>query len=263
MLEYAQALEDMKSGRFHPADESETFDLCALSWFIEMYTEASEEGGTTLASTDINMTAATMMDNELKYLPYSFADQVKKKGEEWCGAVATAFQQIIHDEIKHDEGLTKVREITADHRMIEDPTALGMAEVYIDRVRRSAQCFAFDTSAELWSAEKTYRMKLLVNHTGLAMMTQEKNTKHIATFGFTDSLISWLTTDDNMLTVYVVHKASKKAAKLHFVTPEAGEVQTLLAAYSGEVLSEQKKMDKELANRGRAQAKLLENQLTA
>jgi len=95
------------------------------------------------------------------------------------------------------------------------------------------------------------------------MFTQDKEPKFIGSFGYTDALISWLTTDDNMITCYVVHKASKKAAKLHFVTQEANEINALLTAYSSEVLAEQKKLDKEAANRKRAADKLLENQLTA
>ena len=66
-----------------------------------------------------------------------------------------------------------------------------------------------------------------------------------------------------MLTVYLVHKSAKKAAKLHFVTQEATEISALLTQYSAEVLTEQKKLDKEAANRKRAAEKLLENQLTA
>ena len=82
-------------------------------------------------------------------------------------------------------------------------------------------------------------------------------------FGFTDALISWLVTDETMLTIYVVHQASKKAAKLHFVTPEANELNALMSQYASEVLGEQKKLDKEAANRKRAAEKLLENQLSA
>ena len=47
---------------------------------------------------------------------------------------------------------------------------------------------------------------------------QDRAPKFIASFGFTDAIISWLTTDENMVTLYLVHSSSKKAAKLHFVT---------------------------------------------
>merc|ERR1712070_1095970 len=109
------------------------------------------------------------------------------------------------DELEYTENMTKVRELIADARMIDDPTALGVAEIYIDRIRRSPKCFAESFAADLWSAEKIYGMVLLINYAGVSMFTQDKEPKFIGSFGYTDALISWLVTDDNMITCYVVH----------------------------------------------------------
>ena len=66
----------------------------------------------------------------------------------------------------------------------------------------------------------------------------------MCSFWFSDSLISWLALND-MLTVHVVHKATKRSAKLHFLTREAMQVKTMLTRYSEAVLQELKKIDKE------------------
>jgi len=263
MLEYAQAVEDLRAGRFVPENENELFDLCALAYFKELMEGEQEEGAPPLASTDVSFAPALMGENELKYLPVSWEPRLVAEKDSWAASVTAAFPKLLHEELEHVDNMPKIRELVADARMIDDPTALSVAEIYIDRVRRSPKCFAESFRADLWSAEKIYGMVLLINYAGVSMFTQDKEPKFIGSFGYTDALISWLTTDDNMITCYVVHKASKKAAKLHFVTQEANEINALLTAYSSEVLAEQKKLDKEAANRKRAADKLLENQLTA
>jgi len=262
-LEYAQAVADVTSGRFVPTSEQESFDMCALSWFKVLMEGEQEEGAPPLASTDVAMTAAVMQDKEMDYLPATWEPRLLAERDSWGQTVAESFKAILQDELEYTESMTKIRELIADARMIDDPTALGVAEIYIDRVRRSPKCFAESFAADLWSAEKIYGMVLLINYAGVSMFTQDKEPKFIGSFGYTDALISWLVTDDNMITCYVVHKASKKAAKLHFVTQEANEVNALLTAYSSEVLQEQKRLDKEAANRKRAADRLLENQLSA
>jgi len=256
-------VEDLRAGRFVPENENELFDMCALSYFKELMEGEQEEGAPPLASTDVSFAPALMGENELKYLPVSWEPRVAAETDSWAASVTAAFPKLLHEELEHVDNMPKIRELVADARMIDDPTALSVAEIYIDRVRRSPKCFAESFRADLWSAEKIYGMVLLINYAGVSMFTQDKEPKFIGSFGYTDALISWLTTDDNMITCYVVHKASKKAAKLHFVTQEANEINALLTAYSSEVLAEQKKLDKEAANRKRAADKLLENQLTA
>eukprot|EP00966_Prymnesium_polylepis_P141365 3264653-Prymnesium_polylepis.2 len=58
--------------------------------------------------------------------------------------------------------------------MIDDPTAMGVAEIYIDRVRRAPKCFAESFRADLWSTEKVYGLQLLVNYTGISLFTQAR-----------------------------------------------------------------------------------------
>jgi len=222
-----------------------------------------EEGAPPLQSTEVSMSTATMQGQELKYLPAAWEDRLAAEGSQWCQKVATCFTQLLHTELEYTQDMSKVRELMADARMIDDPTATSVCQIFIDRVRRAPLCFSESFRADLWSAEKVFGLQLFVNYTGISLFTQDKEPKFIASFGYTDAIISWLTTDDNMITIYLVHKSSKKAAKLHFVTQEATEVSQLLTAYSAEVLVEQKKLDKEAANRKRAAEKLLENQLTA
>jgi len=262
-LEYAQALSDVCGSRFVPENESELFDLCALAWFKELMEADQEEGAPPLASTDVAMTPAVMQDHELKYLPASWAARLPDEGETWRTTVSENFVKILHEELEHTDDMTKVRELIADARMIDDPTSMSVAEIYIDRVRRSPKCFAESFRADLWSAEKNYSLVLMINYAGISLFTQDKEPKFISSFGYTDALISWLTTEDDMITLYLVHKGSKKAGKLHLITEEANEINALLTQYSAEVLAEQKKLDKEAANRKRANERLLENQLSA
>ena len=263
LLEYAQAVADVTSGRFVPETEQELFDLCALAWFKELMEGEQEEGAPPLASTDVSMSATTMAGNELKYLPASWESRKEAEAATWATTVATNFTQCLHEELVHTDEMSKTRELIADARMIDDPTGMSVAEIYIDRVRRSPLCFAETFRADLWAAERTYGLQLMINYTGISLFTQDKEPTFISSFGYTDAIISWLTTDENMLTVYLVHKSAKKAAKLHFVTQEANDISSLLTQYSAEVLTEQKKLDREAANRKRAAEKLLENQLTA
>jgi len=211
----------------------------------------------------VSMSVSTMQGNEMKYLPSTWEERKEAEGAGWCQTVATVFSQLVHTELEYTKDMSKLRELMADARMIDDPTAQSVRGIFIDRVRRAPLCFAESFRADLWSAEKVYGLQLFINYTGVSLFTQDKDPKFIASFGFTDAIISWLTTDDNMITVYLVHKSSKKAAKLHFVTQEANEISQILTSYSAEVLVEQKKLDKEAANRNRAAEKLLENQLTA
>ena len=70
----------------------------------------------------------------------------------------------------------------------------------------------------------------------------------MASFHFHDSLVSWLALND-MLTLHVVHKATKRSAKLHFLTREALQIRIMLTRYAEAVLAELQKLDKERALR--------------
>ena len=67
-------------------------------------------------------------------------------------------------------------------------------------------------------------------------------------------LVSWLALND-MLTVHVVHKPTKRSAKLHFLTREAMQIKTMLTRYSEAVLQEQQRLDKEKALRRKIEDK--------
>jgi len=52
-----------------------------------------------------------------------------------------------------------------------------------------------------------------------------------------------------MLTVHVVHKPTKRSAKLHFLTRESMQIKQMLTRYSEAVLQELQRLDKEKALR--------------
>ena len=72
----------------------------------------------------------------------------------------------------------------------------------------------------------------------------------MSAFALTDSLVSWLALND-MLTVHVVHKPTKRSAKLHFLTREANQIRALLTRYSEAFcnMQELQKLDRERALR--------------
>merc|ERR1712070_933361 len=129
------------------------------------------------------------------------------------------------------------RRLMFEYRMESDPNAYAMMNLFVDRVRRAPRCFAMQFMAHLWSQERTHAVVLQVNYLGL----------HIYTPGEAQSLMSWLALND-MLTVHVVHKPTKRSAKLHFLTREAMQIKTMLTRYSEAVLQELQKIDKEKAN---------------
>eukprot|EP00966_Prymnesium_polylepis_P191438 4436513-Prymnesium_polylepis.1 len=94
LLEYAQAVADLTSGRFIPENESEIFDLCALAWFSELMEGEQEEGAPPLQSSDVSMSVSTMQGNEMKYLPSTWEERKEAEGAGWCQTVATVFSQL-------------------------------------------------------------------------------------------------------------------------------------------------------------------------
>ena len=132
--------------------------------------------------------------------------------------------------------------------MEADPNAYAIMNLFVDRVRRSRKCFAMQFMAHLWSQERTHAVVLQVNYLGLHIYTPGEAQTLLASFAFYDSLVSWLALND-MLTVHVVHKATKRSAKLHFLTREAMQIKTMLTRYSEAVLQELQRLDKEKALR--------------
>ena len=120
-------------------------------------------------------TPATMNDQEMKYLPAAWNDRKDAEADAWKQTVCESFTKILHTELEHVDGMTKVRELIADARMIDDPTAMSVCEIYIDRVRRSPKCFTESFRADLWSAEKVYGLQLMINYTGVSLFTQVRH----------------------------------------------------------------------------------------
>jgi hypothetical protein len=132
--------------------------------------------------------------------------------------------------------------------MESDPNAYAIMNIVVDRVRRAPKCFAMQFLAHLWSQERTHGVVLLINYVGLHIYTLGESQSLMCSF--LDSLVSWLALND-MLTVHVVHKPTKRSAKLHFLTRESLQIKTMLTRYSEAVLQELQKLDKERANRAK------------
>ena len=168
----------------------------------------------------------------------------KKAVAEWRTKICAAFQAILVEEIIDDPEMSTTRRLLHEFRMETDPNGLGVMCIYIDRVRRAPRCFAMQFMADLWSEVRTFGVLLQVNYLGLHSYTPSETPLLMCSFRYVDSLVSWLSLND-MLTVHVVHKATKRSAKLHFLTREAMQVKTMLTRYSEAVLQELKKIDKE------------------
>ena len=75
-----------------------------------------------------------------------------------------------------------------------------------------------------------------VNYLGLQLYNLGESQALLASFQYLDSLVSWLALND-MLTLHVVHKPTKRSAKLHFLTREASQIKSMLTRYADAVLS--------------------------
>merc|ERR1719311_1070585 len=120
-----------------------------------------------------------------------------------------------------------------DYRMEADPNAYSIMNLFVDRIRRAPKCF------------------------GMHIYTPGEAQTLMCSFHFLDSLVSWLALND-MLTVHVVHKPTKRSAKLHFLTRESRQIKELLTRYSDAVLQELQRVDKERALREKASDKKLD-----
>ena len=141
-----------------------------------------------------------------------------------------------------------MRRLLFDYRMEADPNAYSIMNIFVDRVRRAPRCFAMQFISQLWSQDRTHPVVLQVNYLGLHIYTPGQSQALMCSFQFLESLVSWLALND-MLTIHVVHKPSKRSAKLHFLTREAGQIKTMLTRYSEAVLQEVQRLDKERALR--------------
>lgn len=178
---------------------------------------------------------------------------------QWRTKIVEKFRTLLVTEIE-DQGdaMSITRRLMFEYRMEADPNAYAIMNLFVDRIRRAPKCFAMQFMAHLWSQERTHGVVLQVNYLGLHIYTPGEAQSLMCSFAFLDSLVSWLALND-MLTVHVVHKPTKRSAKLHFLTRESMQIKTMLTRYSESVLQELQKLDKERANR----AKLADGKLAA
>jgi len=282
-LEFRQAMIDYKDGAFTlteaedsilKADDAEVWDLAACAAFKDAFDKrlaeaaaAEEEGGLTaerarelqraLEHNIQEVDQADIEGLESEYLPAAWfeGEPDKKKLGEWRKKICEHFAAMLVNEIQEVEGeeMCLTRRLMYDYRMESDPNAYAVMNLFVDRIRRSPKCFAMQFMAHLWSQEKTHGVVLQVNYLGLHIYTPGEAQTLMCSFQFLDSLISWLALND-MLTVHVVHKPTKRSAKLHFLTREAMQIKTMMSRYSEAVLGELQKIDKEKALRAKVAA---------
>ena len=286
-LEYKQAVVDYRNGTFcidngnsetTPLDPAgtEVWDMAACAAFKDAFdkrlkeAQEEEEGGELNAERqreiqrmlEHNITDIDPVDlekREEEYLPAAFFGDGASGStlNEWRVKICTHFHELLVDEIedKGDEmGLT--RKLLYDYRMESDPNAYAIMSIFVDRVRRAPKCFAMQFMAHIWNHERTHPVILQVNYLGLHVYTPGEKQNLLCSFYFVDSLVSWLALYD-MLTLHVVHTKTKRSAKLHFLTREAAQIKTMLSRYSDAVLAELQKLDKEKANRRKAEDRML------
>jgi len=285
LLEYKQAMLDYIGGAFLldasegkdgtvTEEEDEVWDIAACAAFKDAFdrrlAEAAseeEEGGLTaersrelqrmLEHNIQDIEASDLVDKEGEYLPKTWwvdGEPTKGKLAEWRDKISKRFHDILVEEIVDDASMTKTKRLLFDYRMESDPNAYAIMNIVVDRIRRSPKCFAMQFMAQLWSQERTHSIVLQVNYQGLHIYTPgETGLTLMVSFEFLDSLVSWLALND-MLTLHVVHKPTKRSAKLHFLTREALQIKTMLTRYAEAVLHELQAIDKEQALRKRLEA---------
>jgi len=280
-LEYQQALTNFKEGSFcvegddgevvRP-DESneEVWDLAAWAAFKEAFDTRLKNAQAEEAEGDLNaerireiqrmleqsieeLDPNDLKDREGEYLPRAWWDgEEGGKLDEWRKKICTRFKELLVDEIVDmGDGMRLTARLLMDFRMDADPNSYAIGNLFVDRIRRAPSCFAMQFLASIWTQEHSHPVVLQLNYVGLHIYTARASSGRLnllASFYFTDSLVSWLALYD-MLTLHVVRSKTKQSAKLHFLTREAMQIKTLLSRYSEAVLDELKKIDKEKALR--------------
>ena len=280
-LEYRQAIIDYRDGSFAldekegnlegllMEDEEEVWDMAACAAFKDAFDKrlaeasaAEEEAGMTaerarelqrmLEHNITDMEPSDLEGMEAEYLPSAWwanGQPDNKKLELWRKKITDKFHELLVEEILDTgESMGTMRRLLFDYRMEADPNAYSIMNIFVDRVRRAPRCFAMQFISQLWSQDRTHPVVLQVNYLGLHIYTPGQSQALMCSFQFLESLVSWLALND-MLTIHVVHKPSKRSAKLHFLTREAGQIKTMLTRYSEAVLQEVQRLDKERALR--------------
>ena len=295
-LEFAQAMNDFRDGNFTSPSESnksgvltedhdEAWDIAACAAFKDAFekrvadaAKAEDEEGLTaerqreiMRELEHNITDMDPEDLEGKehsYLPAAwFASEVPKpKLADYRKKICARFHELLVEEIVEtdplldliDGAVPPIRRLLHDHRMESDPNAYAIMGIVIDRIRRGPKCFATQVLAHMWSKNKPIKPVLLqINYAGLHMYEPgEEADRLLCSFTFVASLISWDALND-MLTLHVVHRASKRSARLHFLTRESFQVKGLLTMYASGVVKELTRLEKEESLRADARARAL------
>ena len=281
-LEYKQALINYQSGDFTFEEKEgengeklsdgkleegmdEVWDMAACCAFKDAFDKrlaeasaAEEEGGLTaerareiqreLEHNIVELEPADVEGQVEHYVPSAWSVGGGNT-KAWAKKICDRFHEVMVEEIV-DQGdeMSLMRRLLFDYRMEADPNSYAIMGLFVDRVRRAPKCFGTQFMAAIWTQDRTHNIVLQVNYLGLQLYNLGESQTLLASFQYLDSLVSWLALND-MLTLHVVHKPTKRSAKLHFLTREAAQIKGMLTRYADAVLQELQKIDKERALR--------------
>jgi len=252
-------------------EQDEVWDMAACAAFKDAFdkrlkeaSDAEEEGGLTaerareiqrqLEHNIVELEPSELEGKEETYLPQSIVDSGGNKAD-WRKKICQRFHDLLVEEIVDSgDDMSIMRRLLFDYRMEADPNSYAIMNLFVDRVRRAPKCFGMQFMASIWTQDRTHNVVLQVNYLGLQLYNLGEAQTLLASFQYLDSLVSWLALND-MLTLHVVHKPTKRSAKLHFLTREANQIKTMLTRYAEAVLAELQKIDKERALRKKVEGR--------
>eukprot|EP00965_Chrysotila_dentata_P257129 6212777-Pleurochrysis_carterae.AAC.1 len=202
-LEYCQARNDIKDGRFMTADVSEMFDLAALAIFKDFKDGMSEEE----QEEELVLERGQLSQQLHHYLPHHwFKALANKKNnvraqqlEDWERKVLRSFYELIREELLEKTEMSRVRKIVHSFRMEAEVNALAAGRMLVERVRLAPLCFSAQYSAEMWSVDKILKVFLVLNAGGLHVYRPGgASPLLLSSFGF-DVLVSWQSMNDTLI----------------------------------------------------------------
>jgi hypothetical protein len=258
LLEFCQAMTDMREGRFTSHDSTEIFDLAALAIFRDL-----KEGTPDAEEEELVLEEGQLSGQLQHYLPTHWFKALEKKRdvvqkqqlEDWDVKVVTAFNELTCAEIQESEHMSEVRRIVHSFRMETELNAVAATRMFIERVRLAPLCFSAQYIAEMWSVDKILKVLVVINAGGLFVYRIGASPILLSSFNF-DTLISWQSMND-MLIVNIIYaqkgEATKRREKLRFLTRESVHMRQQLTKYGEVVLQNliKRMKSREAADRNR------------
>lgn len=166
LLEFCQAMTDMREGRFTSHDSTEIFDLAALAIFRDL-----KDGTPDSEEEELVLEEGQLTGQLQHYLPTHWFKALEKKRdvvqkqqlEDWDIKVVTSFNELTCAEITESEHMSEVRRIVHSFRMETELNAVAATRMFIERVRLAPLCFSAQYIAEMWSVDKILKVLVVIN----------------------------------------------------------------------------------------------------